>query len=55
MKVNQCMTRDVRIVGPDETIENAALLMAEIDAGFLPVGENDRLVGTVTDRAIVRK
>jgi len=26
--------------------------MAEIDAGMLPVGENDRLVGMITDRDI---
>ena len=31
----------------------AASLMAEIDAGALPVGENDRLVGMITDRDIV--
>jgi CBS domain-containing protein len=46
------MTRDVRIVDPDETLEQAALAMAEIDAGILPVGRNDRLVGMITDRDI---
>lgn len=52
MKVNQCMTREVRIVDPDETLQDAARAMADIDAGILPVGENDRLVGIVTDRDI---
>jgi CBS domain-containing protein len=52
MRVGDCMTRDVRIAGPDETIRQAALAMAECDAGILPVGENDRLVGMVTDRDI---
>lgn len=52
MRVSECMTRDVRIASPDETLRDAAAAMAEIDAGFLPVGENDRLVGTVTDRDI---
>lgn len=52
MKVNECMTRDVRIVDPAETLQEAASNMADIDAGFLPVGENDRLVGIITDRDI---
>ncbi|MGK6320429.1 CBS domain-containing protein [Sphingomonas sp. DT-204] len=52
MKVNECMTREVRIVDPDQTLEQAARTMADIDAGILPVGENDRLVGIVTDRDI---
>jgi CBS domain-containing protein len=52
MKVNECMTRHVRIVDPDETLQDAARVMADIDAGILPVGENDRLVGILTDRDI---
>jgi CBS domain-containing protein len=53
MKVSKIMTRDVRLLHPDHSIREAAKLMAEIDAGALPVGENDRLVGMVTDRDIV--
>jgi len=52
MKANTAMTRNVRLVSPDQTIRDAAQLMAEIDAGSLPVGENDRLVGMITDRDI---
>jgi CBS domain-containing protein len=52
MKVSECMTRDVRIVDPDETLQDAARIMADIDAGILPVGEGDRLVGMITDRDI---
>lgn len=52
MKVSECMTREVRIVDPAETLQDAARAMADIDAGFLPVGENDRLVGIITDRDI---
>jgi CBS domain-containing protein len=52
MHVNSCMSKDVRITSPAEPIWKAALLMKEIDAGFLPVGESDRLVGAVTDRDI---
>jgi CBS domain-containing protein len=52
MKVGECMTRDVRLASPDETLREAARAMADLDAGVLPVGENDRLVGMVTDRDI---
>src|ERR1700694_4525221 len=52
MKVSKIMTRDVRLLSPDNTIREAASLMAEINAGALPVSENDRLVGVITDRDI---
>jgi CBS domain-containing protein len=52
MQVNQLMTRDVRIATPDQSLQEAAQLMADLDAGVLPVGENDRLVGMITDRDI---
>jgi CBS domain-containing protein len=52
MNVRDAMTRDVRIASPDETIRRAAQAMAQIDAGSLPVGENDHLVGMITDRDI---
>ena len=52
MNVNSCMSTDVRITSPAETIRDAARTMRELDAGVLPVGENDRLVGMITDRDI---
>lgn len=52
MKISDCMTRDVRLADPEMTLREAAKLMAECDAGVLPVGENDRLVGMLTDRDI---
>ena len=52
MKVKDAMTRDVRMTRPDQRICDAALLMAELDIGVLPVEENDRLVGMITDRDI---
>ena len=52
MKVNQCMTRDVKIASPSNSIREAAQMMIDCDAGILPVGENDRLVGMITDRDI---
>jgi CBS domain-containing protein len=52
MRVNEAMTSDVQIANPNQSIQEAAQTMAAIDAGVLPVGENDRLVGIITDRDI---
>lgn len=52
MKVRETMTQAVAVAGPDQTIAEAALLMAQHDFGALPVGEGDRLVGMITDRDI---
>ena len=52
MKVKHVMTREVVVANPDDSICEAARRMAECDAGALPVGENDRLVGVITDRDI---
>ena len=52
MKVSECMTHDVLVANPGQTICEAAKLMAKCDSGSLPVGENDRLVGMITDRDI---
>ncbi|MBX3540742.1 MAG: CBS domain-containing protein [Chelatococcus sp.] len=52
MRVSEVMTRDVRVASPDDTIQQAARIMAEIDAGIVPVGDNDRLVGMLSDRDI---
>ena len=52
MRVSEAMSRDVRIANPEQTIGEAARIMSEIDVGALPVGENDRLVGMITDRDI---
>src|SRR5205085_10714550 len=40
------------LTGPDRSIREAAEMMADQDIGALPVGENDRLVGMITDRDI---
>jgi CBS domain-containing protein len=52
MQVSEVMSSDVKIANPDQTIRDAARMMAELDCGCLPVGENDRLVGMITDRDI---
>ena len=52
MKVREAMTREVRLARPDQTIREAASLMAQLDIGALPVEEDDRLIGMITDRDI---
>lgn len=52
MKISECMSTDVRVAAPDNTMQSAAQAMADIDAGFLPVAQDDRLIGIVTDRDI---
>jgi CBS domain-containing protein len=52
MKVSDAMTPEVRMVGPEDSIQEAARLMADMDVGALPVSDDDRLVGMVTDRDI---
>ena len=52
MRVSEAMSRDVRVANPQQRISEAAKIMDEIDAGALPVGEDDKLVGMITDRDI---
>lgn len=52
MKVADCMSTDVRIANPTQTLKQVAQTMAEIDCGVLPVADGDRLVGMITDRDI---
>ena len=49
-KIGDVMTRDVQLARPGQPIREAAELMARADVGSLPVSDNDRLVGMVTDR-----
>src|SRR6478735_12481018 len=53
MQIAEAMTRDVQTITPDQSIVDAARMMADCDCGALPVEENDRLVGMITDRDIV--
>lgn len=52
MKVGEAMTREVRLANPQQPIRDVAQLMAQLDAGAVPVSEDDRLVGMITDRDI---
>ncbi len=46
------MSRDVKVISPDMSIRDAAKAMRDGDFGMLPVGENDRMIGTISDRDI---
>ena len=52
MRVSEVMTRGVECTRPDATLQEAAAKMKSLDVGPLPVCDNDRLVGMVTDRDI---
>ena len=50
MKVRDAMHKGVDWVGPDTPVSELAKLMCDHDVGAIPIGENDRLIGMVTDR-----
>lgn len=52
-KVKDVMSPKCEWISPDTSCMEAAQKMRDQDIGFLPVGENDRLIGMVTDRDIV--
>ena len=55
MQVQEIMTRNVELTSPSTTVRDVARKMRTDNIGALPVGENDRLVGMVTDRDIVTR
>jgi CBS domain-containing protein len=52
MEVGLVMSPAVQTAHPDQTIRDAANMMRAEDVGALPVSENDRLIGVITDRDI---
>jgi CBS domain-containing protein len=52
MKVRDAMHGKVEWAQPTETVQSLAKRMRELDIGSVPIGENDRLIGMVTDRDI---
>ena len=52
MKVSDAMTPEVQLCTPDDTLRDAAQAMAALGVGLLPVTDNDRLVGMISDRDI---
>ena len=53
MKVREIMTTNVECVSPNAGLLELANKMKTLDVGFIPICDNDRLAGTVTDRDIV--
>ena len=51
-RLKDVMSRNVKLVGPDTTIREAAQQMRDGDFGMLPVAENDRMIGAISDRDI---
>jgi CBS domain-containing protein len=52
MQIREIMTREPVVIGPDMVLKEAAETMRDLDSGVMPVGQNDRLVGMLTDRDI---
>ena len=53
MHIRDVMTPNPRTVTPNDSIQNAARIMRDEDTGAVPVVEDGRPVGIVTDRDIV--
>jgi CBS domain-containing protein len=51
-KLKDLMSRDVKVIDPEMSIGEAAVQMRDGDFGMLPVGEDDRMIGTISDRDI---
>ena len=51
-QLKDLMSRDVKVISPNMSIREAAKEMRDGDFGMLPVGENDRMIGTISDRDI---
>jgi CBS domain-containing protein len=53
MQIKEVMTRGVVLIDPECTLQEAGERMKDLDIGALPVWENNRLIGMITDRDIV--
>jgi CBS domain-containing protein len=53
MHIRDVMTPNPRFVSPDDTIQSAARIMRDEDTGVVPICDNGRAVGIITDRDIV--
>ncbi len=53
MKISELMTPNPQAVQPGDTLQHAAQIMDNLNVGVLPVCDDGRLVGLLTDRDIV--
>ena len=51
-QLKDLMSRDVKVISPDMTIGESAQQMGKGDFGMMPVAEDDRMIGTISDRDI---
>ena len=51
-RIKDVMSRDVKVISPEMTIREAARAMCDGDFGMMPVGEDDRMIGAISDRDI---
>lgn len=51
-QIRDVMSKDFKYISPETSVQQAAQIMRDLDIGFLPVAENDRMIGMVTDRDI---
>lgn len=52
MKISDVMTREIKSLNPNDNINHAADLMRQYNVGSLPVCENNKVIGIITDRDI---
>jgi len=53
MKLKEIMSTDVEVIHPNDTLQTTAQKMRDRDIGFLPVCDDDRLIGVLTDRDVI--
>ena len=53
MNVSDAMTPQVATARPADSVRKVAGIMARVDSGVVPVVEDDKILGVVTDRDIV--
>ena len=51
-KIKELMSRNVQVISPDATVQEAAQHMLKGNFGMMPVGEHDRMIGSISDRDI---
>jgi CBS domain-containing protein len=51
-QLKDLMSRDVKVISPEMTLKEAARTMLDGNFGMLPVAENDRMIGAISDRDI---
>ena len=55
MKLREIMSDHVEVIHPDDTLQTAAEKMRDRDIGFLPVCDDGRLIGVLTDRDLITR